>query len=164
MEITKEKLEKFKRIKKEAEEFYKNVDEVYCPYFKEKIKFNAKGLDHVKLKKFGKARSISEQYARLRLLHYAPIILRESNTLQEFSEMMNFERQKINSRWERRMVEVKYYGFVAIKDNLRIKVIVKEILGGERFFWSIIPFWKTRIKLDKQRKKKILYDGDLETQ
>ena len=155
---------KFERVKTEAESFYKSIGDVFCPYLKDKVAFNAKGLDHIKLKEYNKARSVKEQYVRLRLLRYAPIILEESHTLQEFSEMMNFERQKINSRWEQRMVEVKYYGFVAIKDGLRIKIIVKEILGGKKFFWSIIPFWKTRKKLDNLRKQKILHEGDLENQ
>jgi hypothetical protein len=46
---------------------------------------------------------------------------------------------------------VTYYEFVAVVDKVRIKVIVKELTGGERFFWSIIPFWKMN-KLTNQRK------------
>ena len=44
--------EKFNEIKKEAEEFYKNIKEVYCPYFGENIAFNSKGLDHIKLREW----------------------------------------------------------------------------------------------------------------
>jgi hypothetical protein len=40
----------FKKIKKEAEKFYDSVEEVYCPYFNEKITFNTKGLKHLKFK------------------------------------------------------------------------------------------------------------------
>lgn len=47
---------KIEEIKKEAEEYYKNIDEVYCPYFQDKIIFNAKGLEHLKFKGRGKAR------------------------------------------------------------------------------------------------------------
>jgi hypothetical protein len=36
--------DKFKKVKEEAESFYKQIGEIYCPYFKEKIAFNAKGL------------------------------------------------------------------------------------------------------------------------
>jgi len=41
-------LEKFDKAKKEAENLYKSIGEVYCPYFKEKISFNVKGLEHIK--------------------------------------------------------------------------------------------------------------------
>ena len=161
MQIEQERLDK---TKKEAEEFYKSIGDVHCPYLKERVAFNAKGLDHIKFKEWNKARSIVDQYMRLRLLRLAPDIVRNSNTLQEFFETNRFERQKINSRWEQRMIRVKYYGFVAIINRSRIKVIVKEIEGGNKFFWSIIPFWK--IKKDPFAKtiKKILHEGDLETQ
>ena len=40
----------FMAIKEKAEIFYKTIGEVYCPYFHEKISFNAKGLRHLKFK------------------------------------------------------------------------------------------------------------------
>lgn len=39
---------KFIRIKKDVEEFYKTIGPVYCLYFKEKVNFNVRGLDHIK--------------------------------------------------------------------------------------------------------------------
>jgi hypothetical protein len=157
-------LEKFKKVKEEAEKFYKEIGEIYCPYLKEKVSFNAKGLDHVKFKEWDKARSLIEQYIRLKLLQLVPYVIKESHTLQEFDEKSRFERQKINSRWEQRLVKVKYYGFVAIIKGARIKIIVKEIEGGKRFFWSLIPFWKPRKDEFGNKIKKILHEGDLEIQ
>ncbi len=63
---------KFEKTKAEAEETYKKIGEVYCPYFKELVSFNAKGLDHIKFYEFGKARPMLDQYIRLRLLSLAP--------------------------------------------------------------------------------------------
>jgi len=155
---------KFENVKREAEESYKTIGEVYCSYFKEKVAFNVKGLNHIKLKEWNKARSVVEQYIRLRLLRLAPLVIGESHTLQEFYETNRFERQKINSRWEQRLIRVRYYGFVAIIKNTRIKVIIKEIEGGKKFFWSIIPFWKPKRDEFGNKIKKILHEGDLETQ
>ena len=98
-------------------------------------------------------------------LCFAPDILRKSYTLQEFFETKKLEEQNINSRWEKRLREVKYYGFFSIvKRNLRIKVIVKEIQGGNKFFWSIVPFWKNKQKNSGSQgvKEKILHLGSME--
>ena len=78
-------------------------------------------------------------------------------------EAKNFERLKINSRWEQRLVNVKYYAFVAILKGVRVKTIVKEIKNGKKFFWSICPYWKQK-KNRNGKNKKILYNGDLEIQ
>jgi len=154
------KQENFDVVKIEAEEFYKNIGEIYCPYLKDKISFNTKGLEHIKFKERGKARVILDQYIRLKLLKLAPKIISASNTLQEYFETKKFEKVNINSRWENRMVEITYYGFIAIINQSRIKIIIKQISGGNKFFWSLIPFWKNDKK--NSGNKKILHAGDLE--
>lgn len=154
---------KFNKIKDKAEKFYKEIQEIYCPYFKEKVAFNSKGLNHIKFKEWNKARLVESQYLRLKFLHLAPEVIKKSHTLQEIRESNNFERQKINSRWERRMMIVRYYAFVAILDNIRLKIIVKEINGGKKFFWSIYPHWRQK-RSDDGKNKKILHEGNLEIQ
>jgi hypothetical protein len=67
------------------------------------------------------------------------------------------------------MVNVKFYGFVAITNMdsngmIRIKIIVKEIEGGEPYFWSIIPFWKCKKDPILEQTKKVFHDGDLNIQ
>lgn len=160
MEITSEK---FARVKDNSEIFYKALSDVHCPYFNDVVAFNAKGLDHIKFKDWNKTRLIGDQYLRFKFLYLAPEIVKKSHTLQEFRSAKNFERQKINSRWERRMMEVKYYAFIAIMSDVRIKIIIKEIEGGKKIFWSICPYWKQKKKHDGKIKK-VLHEGDLETQ
>ena len=145
----------FDDIKKKAEEFYAHIDSVYCQYFQEKIPFNAKGLRHLKFKTDKQARSRSDQYARLKLLHIAPQILKTSHTLQGTWKTRQLEVQKTNSRWERVMKEVVFYEFIAVLHNLRLKVIVKEVQGGGKYFWSVIPYWG----IDKMSSKRVLYSG-----
>ena len=83
--------------------------------------------------------------------------------MQEFDERKIFVRQKINSRWEKRMKVVKYYVFIALlRDcNFRLKIIVKEIEGGQPFFWSIYPSWKVEKDMTGS-KKNTFYSGNLE--
>lgn len=164
MEITLEQLEK---IKSEAERLYKDIGEVKCPYLNNgKVSFNAKGLDHIKFKEWNKARSPMVQYVRLRLLKFAPEVINKSHTLQEYYETKKFERRKKHSGWEKVLLVVRYYAFVAIINKCRIKIVVKEVDGGQPFFWSIIPFWKNNRANNESNEiyKKILHEGDLEIQ
>jgi len=151
--------EKFEKSKKEAEESYKNIGEIYCPYFGESVHFNAKGIEHLKFKGTRKARAQKDQYIRLRLISLAPRILRDSHTLQGVSESKHFERQKVNNRWDKVIKEVTHYEFVAVIKRVRVRIVVKQIDGGQKFFWSIIPFWK----MNKITNKRILHDGKPET-
>lgn len=148
----------FQKVKNDAESFYKTIGEVYCPYFEEKIVFNIKGLKHLKFKSDRQARPSKDQYSRLKLIDFAPEILKQSHTLQGVWQIKRFEVQKTNSRWEHVMKDVIYYEFIAVINNIRVKVIVKEVLGGEKHFWSVIPFWG----IDKVTSKRILHTGDLE--
>jgi len=150
--------EDFLKVKNGAEKFYKKIGDIYCPYFKEKIAFNTKGLKHLKFKSNRQARPAKDQYSRLKLIHLAPEVLKQSHTLQGVWQIRRFEAEKINSRWERIMKDVTYYEFIAVMDNIRLKVIIKQVLGGEKHFWSVIPFWG----VDKATSKRVLHSGDLE--
>lgn len=43
-------LSAFETVKRNGEELYKSLSEIHCPYFNEKVYFNAKGLEHLKFK------------------------------------------------------------------------------------------------------------------
>lgn len=149
----------FVKIKDEAENFYKTIGEIYCPYFGEKIAFNTKGFKHLKFKSDKRARPYKDQYPRLKLLYLAPEVLKKSHTIQGIWKVKRFEAQKTNSRWEHIAKDVIYYEFIAVLENIRIKVILKEVSGGEKHFWSIIPFWG----IDKINHKRILHSGNPES-
>lgn len=148
----------FEKTKADAEAFYATVGKVYCPYFKEKIAFNAKGLRHLKFKSDQVARTQEDQYTRLKLIRLAPMVLQDSKTVQGISEIRRFEMQKINSRWENVLKEVTFYEFAAVIDTVRVKVIIKCVAGGIKHFWSVIPYWR----IDKQNSKRILHNLDHE--
>ena len=149
----------FEKIKTSAEEYYKAVDSVFCPYLNETVAFNAKGIKHIKFKAEGRARSRSDQFMRLKHIRFAQRILEKSRTLQEYKETKVFEEVKTNKRKERVLQEATYYGFTAIINDSgslkRLKIIVKQVGNGDKYFWSIIPFWTSNKSLK-------VHSGDLE--
>jgi len=133
--------EQFKDVKTKGEAFYKSINEIYCPYFKEKISFGAYGLQHLKFKRREQSRMEQDQYMRFKLIHLAPEILKLSHTVQGISETKKFERIRMHSRTDTVLKLVNYYEFIAVIKRNRVKIIVKQIENGQKFFWSIIPFW-----------------------
>jgi hypothetical protein len=148
----------FQKTKKEAELFYQEIEEVYCPYFKEKIKFNAKGLKHLKFKGDRTARSRSDQYTRLKLLFFAPEVISLSKTVQGIWDTKSFERVRVHSRTDTILKNISYYEFIAVLENTRLKVIIKQVGNGKKFFWSVIPYWK----IDSKNSRRVLHSGNPE--
>ena len=112
-------------------------------------------MEHLKFKQHRKARPQQDQYMRFKLLHLAPTVLKASATLQGVWETKNFERIRIHSRTELVLKNVTYYEFVAVIEKIRVKVIVKEVEKGNKYFWSIIPYWG----VDKNTQKRKLHSG-----
>lgn len=132
----------FDAVRTKAEAAYDAVGSAHCLYFKEKIAFNAKGIRHLKFKSDQQARPRQDQYARLKLLPLAPRVLECSGTVQGIWHTKQFELEKTNSRWQRMLRTVTFFEFVAVLDGVRVRVIVKQVEQGEKYFWSIMPFWK----------------------
>jgi hypothetical protein len=150
--------EDFGLVRAAAEAAYAALVPVRCPYFKEEIAFNAKGIRHLKFKSDRRARPRRDQYARLKLLPLAPRVIAASSTVQGVSHVKQFEMHKTNSRWEKALRNVSFYEFVAVLDNVRVRVIVKQVDGGEKHFWSIVPHWKINLAT----KHRVLLNGDPE--
>jgi hypothetical protein len=155
--------DKFQQRKAEAEAFYQSIDPVKCPYFNgDCVHFNSEGFEHIVFKEWNKTRSRVEQYTRFRLLPLAVSITKKSGTLQEYDERNLFVRRQSRGKWNKILKPVRYYVFTAIVKDLRVKVIVKEIEGGQKCFHSIYPSWNTQPDGQGGKKKK-LYHGDPET-
>ena len=155
MEFTEEA---FIEIKERGEAFYKTLGEVYCPYFKQKVSFEAQGLEHLKFKRREKARLEQDQYMRFKLLYIAPEILKLSHTVQGVLETKKFEKIRVHGRTDTVLKLVTYYEFIAVVKRNRVKIIVKQIEDGRKFFWSIIPFWG----MNEETMGRILHEGEPE--
>ncbi len=126
------------------EEFYKKIGKVYCPYFKEEIHFTSEGLFHLKFKTKFKARVTKDAQTRLRLIPTAIGIIKASHTLQGKDVRQNFEFRFVNSRKELALRTVTYYELIAIIDNVKAKVILKQIENEHKTFLSVIPLFKQK--------------------
>ena len=155
-------VEKFNVVKQEAEKFYKEISKVRCPYFGDDVYFNVRGWDHLIFKSWNNTRVINDQFARLRHIKLAPEIIRQSRTLQGIWTTKKIERVQTNSRWEKVLKIITYYEFISVMEShnsrVRVKVIVKEVGGREKFFWSLIPFWG----VDKITGRRIMHSGNPE--
>ena len=147
---------KFAQVKRDAERQYKDLGSVYCPYLKESVAFNAKGLEHLRFKGRGRARSREDQYVRLRSIQLAPRILSVSHTLQGISQKAEFISVKTKSQRTSFAKSVTYYEVVAVIGTARVRIIVRSPEGEQKYFWSIIPFWK----MDKITGKRLLHNGN----
>jgi len=134
--------EQFDKAKDHFEHFYNTIRSVHCPYFGEHIKFNRKGREHIIFKRWNHARPQTDQYIRLKLIHLAPAVLKKSHTVQGYKITKHFEHVKVNSRWEQHLKDVEYHEFICVIQQARIRVVVKKVETGDRYFWSIIPYWK----------------------
>jgi len=152
----------FKKIKEKAKSDYEKIKTIYCPYFNDYVRFNSKGLNHIKMKSWNKTRLKSDQYLRLKFLILAPKIINSSGTVQELFKTNKKERIKIKNKWEKISKSVTYFAFIAIKNNIKVKIIIKKVEKRKPFFWSIIPFWKSKKDPLYQKTKKVFHEGDLE--
>jgi hypothetical protein len=143
-------------VRQEAQELYAHLGRIRCPYFQANIHFNTEGFRHLLFKmSWNRGRARHDQFMRLKHLSRAPEILRLSRTVQGMQETHERERRHRHGRWEKLLVPVAYYEFVAVLDRRRFKVIIKQLHGGERIFWSLIPFWR-----QNEQGKRLLHDGD----
>src|SRR4051812_25004638 len=92
-------LARYKKILPETAEFYKSINEVYCPYFRKPVIFNARGFHHLQFSA-NRERDKKEQLVKFTFLKYVPQIIQNSGTVQEY--------RIING--------VEYWGFIAIVD------------------------------------------------
>lgn len=145
----------FYEVLGKAHELYQSLGQIRCPYFQTNVHFNARGFDHLRRKSWNRGRPRNDQFMRLRHLSRAPEILRLSRTVQGIEETHEWERRHKHGRWEKALVPVTYYEFVAVLEGRRFKVIVKQLPSGERIFWSLIPFWR-----QDEQGRRVLHDGD----
>jgi hypothetical protein len=147
--------QEFAQVLQHAQEFYRGLGQVRCPYLQADVQFNAQGFEHLRRKAWNRGRERRDQFMRLKHLSRVPQILQLSRTVQGIQETNEWERQHKHGRWEKRLVPATYYEFVAVLEQRRFKVIVKQLPDGARIFWSLIPFWR-----QTKKGRRILHDGD----
>ena len=102
-----------------------------------------------------KTRLEKDQYMRFKLINLAPEVLKLSHTVQGILETQKFERIRVKGRTDTILKPVRYFEFIAVIKRNRVRIIVKQIEDGQKFFWSIIPFWG----MNMERMSRILHSG-----
>ncbi len=114
---------------KKGKKFYDELGKVFCPYLKKNVEFTSNGFNHLVYKGDRTRRSEIEISMRIKSLYVVKEILESSGTTQEIEQLENKQR---------------FYGFIAVIENKKYKVVVGTDLTGNRIiFRSVIPSWKT---------------------
>ena len=148
--------QEFDLILQYAQKFYGTIGSIRCPYFREPIQFNPEGLEHLRRKNWNRGRPRSDQFMRLKFLWAAPEILRLSHTVQGVWHGHDRVRRHRHNQWEEEFKPAIFYEFIAVLKDRRFKVIVKEVEGRGKQFWSLIPFWQ-----QTKQGTRLLHNGNL---
>ena len=119
---------------------YQSIGEVFCPYLGRPVLFTRRGWEHLPFKGKRRARSITEQRVRLRLLSLSVQALAKSHTVH------GIERCSVRSDLQAKSRMVIYHEFIAVIEGFRIKIIISQI--GRPILWSIIPAWRAHDRRD----------------
>ncbi|MBU1091745.1 hypothetical protein KKA27_02705 [Patescibacteria group bacterium] len=134
----------YDKIREDTHNFYQKIRAVRCPVLNnELVHFNAEGFNHLIYKGKRRERNKNNQITKFKLLPKARTIIEISTTYQEYDESLTTVRKKRFKKIVEETTTVKYWGFVAIIQNFRTKVIVRQIGNGQKHFWSVIPAWMT---------------------
>ena len=139
----------YDKIREDAHQFYQAIGIIRCPAFDHQpVHFTAEGFNHLVYKGRRRERDKSVQIMKFKLLSKAADLLKITTTYQEYDESLTTIRKKRFKKTIQESTPVKYWGFVAIIRNFRIKVIVRSIGNGQKHFWSVIPAWSTNYYRD----------------
>ncbi len=134
----------YDNLKDATNSYYNKIGFITNPALNnQKIHFGNEGFRHLMYKgnKKKSERDKGVQIMKFNLLHKAVDILKISTTYQEYDEGLSEIIKKKRKKKIKESVVVRYWGFVAIMNNFRVKVVVRQIGNGGKHFWSVIPAW-----------------------
>jgi hypothetical protein len=129
----------------EFKAFYKSIGKLYCPYFKDFIHFTDTGFNHLQFKNKHTLRSLKDRDMRMKHLPLAIKLIGQSHTLQNKAYRNRFEERHVNARREIALLSVIYYEFIAVIEEKRLKVVVKQVENREKTFLSIVPLFQQKM-------------------
>lgn len=139
-----ERLKDYPEIRTVAAELYSSFRKVHCPALGGEVHFTSEGFNHLIYKRANKERDKRTQILRFDMLERAKFILEKSTTYQEYEENMEYQKVNRHGKFVGMNVAVRYWGFVAIVQKFRVKVVVIQIGNGKMEFQSVIPAWFIR--------------------
>ena len=142
--IIKERVADYEQIKQEAAALYKTFISVDCPALGQEIRFTSEGFNHLIYGASKKMRDKKAQILRFDMLEKAKFILETSTTFQEYDEEIVYKKVNRRGFWVPMNVVIRCWGFVAIVQKFRVKVVVIQEGNGAIEFLSVAPAWFTK--------------------
>ena len=128
-----------------AKAIYDERRVIHSPFFKDDIVLNADGFHHLRYSARHE-RNKEEQVLKFTLLPLGLHILKTAATLQEYRRLLI----PVGSPGKRDgltpMKIIEWWGFVAIfvKQDIKVRVIVRKVGDGNLHFWSVMPYAKLK--------------------
>ncbi len=143
-------IDHFNKIKEVAKEIYNSQKSIYNPYFKEEVILNSDGFHHLQFSA-RRERGKSEQILKFNCLKYGLEILRKAGTVQEYRELLSPIGKPRKSDGAVSFKNVKYWGFIGIlgERKIKIRLVIRKVGDGNFTFWSVMPY--SKIKNGKQK-------------
>ena len=135
--------ENYDVVKTEALAVYNSFKPTKCQALGGQIvNFTAEGFNHI-LYKFKHERSKTDQFMRLKVIDLAQKLIGVTSTIQEKDQKIGMFPIKLNKKRTEISKIIKYWAFIAIIENKKIKVVIRKVGEGKIHFWSVIPNWTT---------------------
>ena len=133
----------YSKTKEDARKAYSTFGSVKCQALEgQSVYFTSEGFNHLVYKN-KRERNKKDQFMRFKVLDLAKKILDITTTYQEYEETLQNVLVKVMKHKEYRSTSVKYWGFIAIIENKKLRVVVKQVRGNKLQFWSVAPYWTT---------------------
>ena len=139
-----ERVKDYLEIRKTAQELYATFKKVYCPALGGEIHFNSEGFNHLIYERAKKERDKRTQILRFDMLEKAKFILETTTTYQEYEENIEYRKVNRHGKFIGMNIIVHCWGFVAIVQKFRVKVVIIQVGNGKMEFYSVIPAWFIR--------------------
>src|ERR1035437_1127785 len=139
-----ERLGDYEQIKLSASALYNTFKAVDCAALGQNVLFTSEGFNHLIYSSPKKMRDKRAQILRFDMLEKAKFILETSTTYQEYDEEIISKRVNRNGHWIPKSILVRRWGFVAIVQRFRVKVVVTQEGNGAIKFLSVAPAWFTK--------------------
>lgn len=135
----------FENKKARAHDIYTAQRTIRNPYFGDEIVLNADGFHHLRFSA-RRERNREEQVLKFTLLPLGLRILENATTLQEYRRLLGPVGQPSARDGSVPMKLIEWWGFVAIfvKQEIKVRVIVRKVGEGKLHFWSVMPYTKMR--------------------
>jgi hypothetical protein len=125
--------------KEAAHRSYSAQPLIHSPFFNEDIVLSPEGFQHLSLSAHG-GRTKEEQIRRFILLPLGLHVLKTSTTLQAYRKRLAAVGTPGSSRGLKGTKIVQWWAFVALflKQDIKVRVVVRKVGGGELHFWSVM--------------------------